>query len=155
MEQARGLSLEALTVRKGDFALNFRASGAAVVEEPFAADAPGLASAAEGPSRTPAAKPAEGPARQKATAAQPAAAEYKNIIKAPLVGTFYLSPGPGKPPFIKVGDTVAKGAKVCIVEAMKLFNEINAPSNIKIVAILAQDGQNVDKEQPLVAWEPA
>jgi acetyl-CoA carboxylase biotin carboxyl carrier protein len=81
------------------------------------------------------------------------AAEYKRTINAPLVGKFYSTPGPGKPSFVKDGDTVEAGAKVCIVEAMKLFNEITAPVKCRIVKMLAEDGKAVQKGEPLVAIE--
>jgi len=97
------------------------------------------------------------PVRQQPSApeinAGNAAAAYKQTIKAPLVGTFYSSPGPGKPAFVKEGDIVEKGAKVCIVEAMKLFNEISAPSRCKIVKMLVADGTAVDKDQELIGIE--
>jgi len=85
--------------------------------------------------------------------AEEASAAYAQTIKSPLVGTFYSSPGPGKPAFIKEGDIVEKGAKVCIVEAMKLFNEISAPARCKIVKMLAADGTAVDKDQELIGIE--
>jgi len=74
-------------------------------------------------------------------------------IKAPLVGTFYSTSGPGKPKFVNVGDVVEAGAKVCIVEAMKLFNEIVAPVKCRIVQFLVDDGAMVEKDQPIIAIE--
>lgn len=71
-------------------------------------------------------------------------------IDAPLNGTFYLSAGPGKPPFVKPGDAVKAGDPVCIVEAMKLFNQIKAPSNCQIVRILIEHGKPVQKGQPML-----
>jgi acetyl-CoA carboxylase biotin carboxyl carrier protein len=82
-------------------------------------------------------------------ATPPAAAGL--TINAPLVGTFYSTAGPGKPKFVKPGDVVEAGAKVCIVEAMKLFNEIVAPVKCKIVQILVEDGTLVEKDQPMIA----
>ncbi len=71
-------------------------------------------------------------------------------INSPLVGQFYSAPVPGKPVFVNVGDTVKAGKTVCIVEAMKLINEINAPADCKIVSFLVEDGANVEKDQPLI-----
>ena len=74
-------------------------------------------------------------------------------IDSPLVGTFYRSPAPGKPNFSKEGDTVNPGDTLCIVEAMKLINEIKAPLKGRIIRFLVMDGNNVDKNQPLVEVE--
>ncbi|MDD4871518.1 MAG: acetyl-CoA carboxylase biotin carboxyl carrier protein [Kiritimatiellae bacterium] len=71
-------------------------------------------------------------------------------INAPLHGTFYSSSSPGKPPFVKEGDMVKAGDPVCIVEAMKLFNQINAPSNCQIVRVLVEHAKPVQKGQPLI-----
>ena len=88
----------------------------------------------------------------QAAAAAPEAAAGPSI-EAPLNGTFYTSQGPGKPDFVKPGDTVKKGDPVCIVEAMKLFNQIKAPCNCKIVKFLVKHGDSVKKGQGLVAIE--
>jgi acetyl-CoA carboxylase biotin carboxyl carrier protein len=75
------------------------------------------------------------------------------MIKAPLVGTFYSSAGTGKENFVKVGDTVKKGDVVCILEAMKIMNEIQSPKDGKIVKILAESEQMVEYGQPLFIIE--
>ncbi len=72
-----------------------------------------------------------------------------------MVGTFYRSPSPDKPPFVKVGDMVDVGTKVCIIEAMKLFNEIESEVKGKIVKVLAEDASPVEYDQPLFLVEPA
>jgi len=78
--------------------------------------------------------------------------EHKGLsIKSPLTGTFYSTAGPGKPKFVSEGDIVEKGAKVCLVEAMKLFNEITAPFKCKIIKFLVKDGTLVEKDTPLIA----
>jgi acetyl-CoA carboxylase biotin carboxyl carrier protein len=74
-------------------------------------------------------------------------------IIAPLSGTFYISEGPGKPHFVKVGDKVKIGDRLCIVEAMKLYNEIKASTDCRIVKILVDHGQSVEKDQPLMLVE--
>jgi len=72
-------------------------------------------------------------------------------IDAPMVGTFYRSPAPGGEPFVREGDEVLAGAALCILEAMKLMNEVKAPKNCKIVKVLAEDGQIVRKGDQLFA----
>jgi biotin carboxyl carrier protein len=72
-------------------------------------------------------------------------------IDSPLNGTFYSTEGPGKPPLAKEGDTINADAPVCVVEAMKLFNQIKAPFTCKVVKILAEHGKAVQKGQPLLA----
>ncbi|RVW80899.1 Biotin carboxyl carrier protein of acetyl-CoA carboxylase 2, chloroplastic [Vitis vinifera] len=75
-------------------------------------------------------------------------------LKCPMAGTFYQSPGPGEPPFVKVGDKVQKGQVVCIVEAMKLMNEIEADQSGTIAEILAEDGKPVSIDTPLLVIAP-
>lgn len=70
-------------------------------------------------------------------------------VKAPMVGTFYRSAGPDKEPFVKVGDRVQKGQTICIIEAMKLFNEIEAEFSGTIVDILIENAKPVEFDQPL------
>jgi len=76
-------------------------------------------------------------------------------IKSPMVGTFYRSPSPDKEPFVKVGDIIHKGTHICIIEAMKLFNEIESEYEGKVVKVLVEDAKPVEYEQPLFLIEPA
>ena len=76
-------------------------------------------------------------------------------IKSPMVGTFYRSSSPEKPPYVKVGDTVSVGDVVCIVEAMKLFNEIESEVSGKIVKALVEDAQPVEYDQVLYLVDPS
>lgn len=76
-------------------------------------------------------------------------------VKSPMIGTFYRSPGPDKPVFVNVGDNIKKGDKICIIEAMKLFNEIEAEVSGKIVKVLVDDAKPVEYDQPLFLVEPA
>ena len=85
----------------------------------------------------------------------PAAASKTDSIKSPMIGTFYLKPSPDKDPYIKVGDTVSKGQVVCVIEAMKLFNEIESDISGRIVKILVNDSSPVEYDQPLFEVEPA
>ncbi len=101
--------------------------------------------------------PASVPAGAFAPAAQqsaPAAeAVSGNIITSPIVGTFYASPSPDKPAFVKVGDSVGTGDVVCIIESMKLMNEINSEFSGKVAEIYAKDGQPVEYGQKLMRIE--
>ncbi|MDF2680748.1 MAG: accB [Brevibacillus sp.] len=85
-----------------------------------------------------------------------AVAEDANLHKivSPMVGTFYSSPEPGKPAYVQAGDKVNASKVVCIVEAMKLFNEIEAEVNGEIVKVLVEDGQLVEYGQPLFLVKP-
>jgi acetyl-CoA carboxylase biotin carboxyl carrier protein len=75
-------------------------------------------------------------------------------IKSPMIGTFYRSSGPDKPVFVSVGDEVSKGQPICIIEAMKLFNEIESEVSGRIVKILIDDASPVEFDQPLFLVEP-
>ena len=75
-------------------------------------------------------------------------------IKSPMIGTFYRSASPDKPPFVNVGDEVSAGKVVCIIEAMKLFNEIESEITGKIVKVLVEDASPVEYDQPLFLVEP-
>jgi acetyl-CoA carboxylase biotin carboxyl carrier protein len=88
--------------------------------------------------------------------AEPQAADISNLYKitSPMVGTFYQSPSPDQDVYVKVGSKVSEGSIVCIVEAMKLFNEIEAEVNGEIVEILVKDGQLVEYGQPLFLVKP-
>jgi acetyl-CoA carboxylase biotin carboxyl carrier protein len=76
-------------------------------------------------------------------------------VKSPLVGTFFSATSPNDPPFVKVGDTVKKGDTLCIVEAMKIMNEITAPIAGKIVMVHAKNGEPIGFDQPLVTIDDA
>lgn len=89
-----------------------------------------------------------------AEAAPPAAEEKLHIVKSPIVGTFYEAPSPGAPPFVKVGDTVETGQVLCIVEAMKLLNEIESDVAGEIVKKMASNGQPIEYGQELFAIRP-
>ncbi|RKS00983.1 acetyl-CoA carboxylase biotin carboxyl carrier protein [Flavobacterium sp. 102] len=92
-----------------------------------------------------------------APAAAPAADENSKYvtIKSPMIGTFYRKPSPDKPVFVEVGSTIQKGDVLCVVEAMKLFNEIEAEITGKIVKILVDDMSPVEFDQPLFLVDPS
>ncbi len=108
-----------------------------------AAPAP-IAVAAPAPVAAPAAAPAAAPVAEAA----PAMSGHQ--VNSPMVGTFYRSPSPSSPPFVEVGQTVKAGDPICIVEAMKMMNQIEADKSGVIEAILVEDGQPVEFDQPLV-----
>jgi acetyl-CoA carboxylase biotin carboxyl carrier protein len=76
-------------------------------------------------------------------------------VKSPMVGTFYRAPSPTSPPFVNVGDVVKEGQTLCIVEAMKLMNEIKAEKSGKVLKILVENGQLVEFDMPMFELEPA
>ena len=97
------------------------------------------------------------PAAPAAAAAALAEEENSNYItvKSPMIGTFYRSAGPDKDSFVNVGDTIGVGDTVCIIEAMKLFNEIEAEVSGKIIKVLVDDSTPVEYDQPLFVVDPS
>ncbi|MFM7186091.1 MAG: acetyl-CoA carboxylase biotin carboxyl carrier protein [Planctomycetota bacterium] len=85
---------------------------------------------------------------------EPAAPDRTVVIKSPMVGTFYKASGPDSAPFVKVGDRIGPEKTVCIVEAMKVFNEIPAGVSGQVVAILVENGAPVEFGQPLIKVDP-
>ena len=77
------------------------------------------------------------------------------VIKSPIIGTLYRKPSPDKPVFVKVGDTIEVGDTVCIIEAMKLFNEVESEVSGKIVKVLIEDSSPVEFDQPLFLIDPS
>jgi acetyl-coA carboxylase, biotin carboxyl carrier protein len=96
-------------------------------------------------------------AAPEATENKPAPSEDSKYItiKSPMIGTFYRRPGPDKPLFVEVGSTISKGSVICIIEAMKLFNEIESEVSGKIVKILVDDSSPVEFDQPLYLVDPS
>ena len=90
-----------------------------------------------------------------AETAAPAAEAAGDTIKSPIIGTFYRKPSPDKPNFVEVGDRVNEGDTLCVIEAMKLFNEIEAEMSGTIVKILVEDSTPVEFDQPLFVIDPA
>jgi len=96
----------------------------------------------------------QAPAAEKAK--QETSAPSNSItIKSPMIGTFYRRPSPDKPNFVEAGDEVSPGKVVCIIEAMKLFNEIESEVKGKVVKILVEDASPVEYDQPLFLVEPS
>ena len=112
--------------------------------------------AAPAPAARPSApSPAPSAPAHEPRAAAPAASSKGKQVLSPFVGTFYRAPAPGKEPYIKIGQSVKQGQVMCIIEAMKLMNEIEAEFSGKVVEILVEDGQPVEFGEPLFAVEPA
>ncbi|OFY62385.1 MAG: acetyl-CoA carboxylase, biotin carboxyl carrier protein [Bacteroidetes bacterium RIFCSPLOWO2_02_FULL_36_8] len=89
------------------------------------------------------------------TSNKPVTSENFKTVKSPMIGTFYRSASPGAPPFINVGDSIQKGKVVCVIEAMKLFNEIESEFSGKILKILVENASPVEYDQPLFLIDPA
>lgn len=144
MMEAHGLT--EVSLRRGDEKWRLRRGGhEVIVPGPSIAYPPMPAAAAPAPASAP------------ATAAAPAASPADSgllVIKSPTVGTFYSSPSPDDPPFVSIGSKVLSDTVVCIVEAMKVFNQIPAEVNGTIVEILVNTGDSVEFGQPLYRVRP-
>ncbi|MBK6313730.1 MAG: acetyl-CoA carboxylase biotin carboxyl carrier protein [Blastocatellia bacterium] len=135
-------------IAQADFTLKIVANAPVVYAAPPAiAGAPVMIVPAHAESAAPVAAP---------TAAAPAAAAEETlvIVKSPIVGTFYRSPGPTADPFAKVGDRVDVGSVLCIVEAMKLMNEIESDTAGEIIKVFVENAQPVEYGQPLFGIRP-
>jgi acetyl-CoA carboxylase biotin carboxyl carrier protein len=129
MELVEQSGINELEVREGEESIRLSKAPAGVVMAPVAA-------------------PAAAPVAPAAPAAPALPAGH--VLTAPMVGTFYRAPSPDSPPFIDVGKTVAAGDVVCIIEAMKLMNQIETDKAGVVAAILVEDGQPVEFGQPLM-----
>lgn len=144
-----------LEVRQGDGSVRIRGATAThpelVVPTVLPLSVPGIAAA-------PAPPPAPSPPASEASAPQPAAnKEEANdvVVKSPIVGTYYDAPAPGTPPFVKVGDTVQPKQILCIIESMKLMNEIEAELAGEVVAKYIENGRPVEYGESLFTIRPA
>ncbi len=137
--------LDRIKIQQKDFEILMEKGGETVVVEATpAATAP--------VSSVPAAVPATSSAVPAAPAAEEKALEGE-LITSPMVGTFYAAPSPDSPPFVQAGDTVRKGQTLCILEAMKIMNELEAEYDCKILEVLVQDGEPVEYDKPLFRVE--
>ncbi len=151
IRQVSKAGVSEVKIEQGDFKITIKAKGseyvavapvaAPVLQQPIAV-APVVA--------TPAAE-----TNNTVAAAETTVAENAKLItvKSPMIGTFYRASGPDKEPFVKVGDNVSKGDVLCIIEAMKLFNEIESEHEGKIVKFLVDDATPVEYDQPLFLIE--
>lgn len=145
-----------LHVRGKDYAVPTKDGGASPIFSVPAAPAPAYPAPAPAPAApAPAAAPASAPATPAAAPA--ATAEDGNYleIKSPMIGTFYRSSSPDKDAYVKVGDVINSGDAVCIIEAMKLFNDIESEVAGRIVKVMVEDAQPVEYDQVLFLVDPA
>jgi len=152
-------NISEISVKDGEFEITIKQGGMAPMQpvaqsQQMAAPMPHYAAPAAQPQAAPVAAPPAAPA-QETPAAVPQASGKGQTIKSPMIGTFYRSSSPDKPPFVSVGDEVKQGQVLCIIEAMKLFNEIEAETSGRIVRVLADDASPVEYDQPLFEIEPA
>ena len=129
-----------LEITEGEEKVKIVKGGAVTVNAPSTMAMPASAPVAAAPAPAPAAA---------ATAAPPDAGQEGHVVKAPMVGTFYRSPSPDAKVFVEVGQAVKEGETICIIEAMKLMNEIEADASGTVKAILVENGQPVEYGQPL------
>lgn len=133
-------NINELEINEGDESVRISRGGSAVTYT--AAPAPVPAPVAAAPAPAAASAPVE--------AAPESDKVEGHAVKSPMVGTFYASPAPGSPAFVSVGQTVAAGDVICIIEAMKMMNQIEADKAGTIGAILVEDGEAVEFDQPIV-----
>jgi acetyl-CoA carboxylase biotin carboxyl carrier protein len=131
-----------LEITEGEEKVKIVKGGAVVVSTP-------QAGALAGQPAVPAAPGTPVPAQAPPPAVEPEPGQEGHVVKAPMVGTFYRSPSPDAKPFIEVGQAVKEGDTICIIEAMKLMNEIEADASGVVKAILVENGQPVEYGQPL------
>lgn len=147
-------------IEQKDFRIIIKANS----DEQGSGDKPVYVQQAPQPAAVPPPQPAaQQPAQQPAAeggdqgGGQAAADDESNYItvKSPMIGTFYRRPSPDKPTFVEVGDTIKEGDVICIIEAMKLFNEIESEVTGKIVKVLVEDSSPVEYDQPLFLVDPS
>ncbi len=145
-------SISELSIKDGEFEITIKQETNTIIS-------PAQVYAA--PIAAPAAPPVVAPPAQSVTATEAPKAEEKSqalsdnlhTVKSPMIGTFYRSSAPDKPPFVNVGDEIKPGQAICIVEAMKLFNEIESEISGKIVKVLVDDASPIEYDQPLFLVE--
>lgn len=140
-------SIDEVSVEKENFRIKIKKNSPQLMAAPMAVAPAPVAVQSTAPASA-------APAAERPLAEEPKASNLIEI-KSPMIGTFYRRPSPDKPNFSEVGDSIGKGDIVCIIEAMKLFNEIESEVSGKIVKILVEDSQPVEYDQPLFLVEPA
>ena len=145
--------LEEFEYAQGDLRIHLKKAVASASSAPSQAlSAASQSSVAATPARAETTRAESEPVAASAPAAAPA--DDLHVIKSPIVGTFYAAPNPESGPFVKVGDTVQAGQTVCIIEAMKLMNEIEADISGEVARIMVENGQPVEYGEPLFALRP-
>lgn len=146
-------NISELSVEEGDFKITIKQAQTISETQFVAVQAPMPQMLPQAAPQAAALPAAPAPAAQSTSAAAPN--DKLITIKSPMIGTFYRSPSPDKPSFVNVGDDIKQGDVLCIVEAMKLFNEIESEVSGKIVKVLIDDASPVEYDQPLFLVEPA
>ena len=140
-------NIDEIEIKEGEEAVRISRNSAGFAPAPAYAPAP--VAPAPAPAAAPAAAPAPAAPAPEASAATPATSGH--VVASPMVGTFYRSPSPTAPAFVEVGQTVKVGDVLCIVEAMKMMNQIEADKAGTVEAILVENGEPVEFDQPLVS----
>jgi acetyl-CoA carboxylase biotin carboxyl carrier protein len=141
-------NLEEFEYSRGDLRIRLRKPSAGATLMPMRAAVPEIIVAAESAL-------GQAPASAAGGAAEPRASEDLHLVKSPIVGTFYSAPSPGANAFVKVGSHVDAGQTLCIVEAMKLMNEIESDASGEVIRIFVENGQPVEYGQPLFGIRPS
>tara|TARA_Y100000385_G_C13028204_1_gene609470 strand:+ start:266 stop:748 length:483 start_codon:yes stop_codon:yes gene_type:complete len=140
-----------LNIKEGEFEITIQTDKVTQQVVVSAPSAPTAIPVAPAPAAVEAPPAEKAPVKEKAEEAAASGVEQKS----PMIGTFYRKSGPDKPAFVKIGDTVKKGDVICIIEAMKLFNEIESDHDGVVTKILVEDSSPVEFGQPLLLIEPA
>jgi acetyl-CoA carboxylase biotin carboxyl carrier protein len=149
MKAVNHSNVNELKLEKGDFKITIKQGGVVVASAPT--QTLQVQQTAQAPVTSAPAPVATAPAPEPVVEV---ASDNLITIKSPMIGTFYRSSGPGKPLFVNVGDEIKTGQVLCIVEAMKLFNEIESEISGKIVKVLIDDATPVEYDQPLFLVQP-
>ncbi len=144
-------NLEEFEYSRGDLHIRLRKPSPGVVVPPRALATPEIIVSGSGDE----ARAIAGGAGSTGTTTEARSTEDQHLVKSPIVGTFYASPSPGSEPFVKVGAFVETGQTLCIVEAMKLMNEIESDETGEVVRIFVENGQPVEYGQPLFGIRPS
>src|SRR5699024_1877455 len=142
-----------VSIEEGDFKIKVKKKAetqqAALPQMPVQYQVPAQQQAPQQPAAQPQAAPQQASANQESGDTSTAGEVAGEVVKSPIVGTFYRAPSPEDDPFIKVGDQVEKGLTLCIVEAMKIMNEIESDYSGEVKKIIAEDAEPVEYDQPL------
>ena len=151
-------NLDEVEIEKKDFKIRIRKNSGSesVVYSTIPVQQPVAQIPPVAPVAAPPAQEAKAPAPEpKKEETAPAESSKTVTIKSPMIGTFYRSPNPDSPPFVEVGDRISVGQTLCVIEAMKLFNEIDSEINGTIVKVLVDNASPVEYDTPLFLVEPA
>lgn len=146
-------NLEEFEYARGDYRIRLKKPSAGMVLAGPRVGAPEIIVAGEGNRLAEAAAPAAAATREAPSEAR--TSEDLHVVKSPIVGTFYESPSPGAEPFVRIGDHVEPGQTLCIVEAMKLMNEIESEVEGEVMRVFVENGQPVEYGQPLFGIRPS